>query len=89
MAYGKGSSGSSGINAHKEMAGAGMSGNFGVSPHPGRAAKHPDVNMTHEPMADSFRSAPVGGRGGQMMQGAPDHGEGKGVKDHFNRGGMA
>lgn len=86
--YGKGSSPASGMNAHKAMAGAGMSGNMGVSPYPARSASHPDVNMTHEPMADSFRSAPVKGRGG-MMQGAADHGMGKGVKDHFQRGGKA
>lgn len=72
----------SAMNAHKAMAGAGSTGNFGVKPYPGRAASHPDVGMSHEPMADGARSASVKG-----MQGAPDHGIGKGVSDHFMRAG--
>jgi len=73
-----------GMNAHKRMAGAGNSGNFGVGPHPGRTDKHPDVGMSHDPMDDSARSAAVGGN-----QGAPDHGIGKGARDHFTRDPMA
>ena len=68
------------MNAHKAMAGAGNTGNFGVTKMPGREAPHPDVNMKHEPMADSMRSAAHRG-----MQGAPDHGSLG--NDHFVRGG--
>lgn len=74
-----------GINQHKEMAmGGDGSGSFGVKKMPQREAADPDVKMTHEPMADSFRSASYKG-----MQGAPDHGIGKGVSDHFTRAGKA
>ena len=72
-----------GINQHKQMAmGGDGSGNFGVTKMPQREAGHPDVNMKHEPMADSFRSPAYG-----SMQGAPDHGVGKGAPDHFTRAG--
>lgn len=70
------------MNQHKAMAGADKTGNFGVTKMPGREATHPDVKMTHEPMADSFRSAAVKG-----MQGAPDHGPMG--NDHFVRAGKA
>lgn len=82
--YGQGDVKSKSMNQHKAMAGAGMSGNFGVMPHPGRTAAHPDLKMTHEPMADSMRMPAAG-----KMQGAPDHGIGKGAPDHFKRDGMA
>lgn len=72
------------IRADKLLAGAGMSGNFGVSSYPGRADKHPDIGMSHECLPDSARSAPIGEK-----QGAPDHGIGTGVSDHFTRGGKA
>lgn len=80
--YGQGDVKSGAMNQHKAMAGAGMSGNFGVMPHPGRTMKHPDIGMSHEPMADSSRMPPAGSK-----QGAPDHAMGKGHGDHFARGG--
>lgn len=71
------------VNQHKEMAMGGKgAGSFGVTKLPQREAAHPDVNMTHEPLADSFRSPAY-----KSMQGAPDHGIGKGHPDHFQRGG--
>jgi len=70
------------MNAHKDMAGAGSKGNFGVGAYPGRTASHPDRGMKHDVLPDSARSAAHNG-----MQGAPDHGIGKGVADHFQRGG--
>lgn len=84
--YGKGSTGSDAMNQHKAMAGAGMKGSFGVTEYPGRVAKHPDIGMSHEAMADSARSPASPGKGFPMM-GAPDHGMGKGHPDHFDRGG--
>ena len=86
MAYGKGDANSSAMNQHRKMAGAAMKTDFNVGPYPARSAPHPDIKLTHEPMADSFRSGPVGGKGG-MMQGAPDHGPMG--RDHFQRGGKA
>lgn len=59
-----------------------MSGSFGVDKMPGRTMVHPDMKMTHEPMADSMRMPAAG-----KMQGAPDHGPMG--QDHFMRGGKA
>lgn len=85
--YGKGSVSSDAMNQHKNMAGAGSKTDFGVGKIPGREAKHPDLMMSHEAMDDSMRSPSVKGKGGMAMQGAPDHGQGMGAKDHFLRGG--
>lgn len=82
--YGQGDVKSKSMNAHKNMAGAGMSGSFGVDKMPGRTMMHPDLKMTHAPMADSERMPPAG-----RMQGSPDHGVGKGHPDHFLRAGKA
>ena len=68
------------MNAHKMMAGAGSSGNFGVAAYPGRSDKHPDHGMSHDTLPDSARSACCGDK-----MGAPDHGIGTGAKDHFRR----
>ena len=78
---------SSDVNQHKRLAGATSSGNFGVEKLPQRDVPHPDVNMKHEPMDDGSRAKGIGRKGGYDMQSAPDHGVGKGVKDHFMRDG--
>lgn len=88
MAYGKGGVSSSDLNQHKRLAGAGMKGSMDVSPYPGRTMTHPDIGMKHVAMDDSMRAVTPPGKG-MPRQGAPDHGMGKGAKDHFNRGGMA
>lgn len=72
------------MNAHKRMAGADQSGNFGVKPAPGRVAMHPDMGMAGKTLSDTERCPPHGDKMGQ-----PDHGVGKGAKDHFERGGKA
>lgn len=78
----------SSINAHKKMAGADQSGGFGVGKGFASAGSHPDVGMKHDPMDDGARMPAVKGGNG-MMQGAPDHGVGKGYRDHFQRDGKA
>lgn len=72
------------LGQHKMMAGAGMSGNFGVQPFPCKPMAHPDVGMSHAAMDDSARGTPpaTGGR-----QAAPDHAMNKGMPDHHRRGG--
>ena len=87
MTYGGSKMNNSDMNAHKAMAGAGSSGNFGIKPLPQRDATHPDLGMKHDAMDDGMRSPAVKGGEGRMMQGSPDHGMGKGVKDHFDRAG--
>ena len=76
------------LNQHKEMAGAGQKGSFGVTAMPCNPTQHPDVGMSHMPMDDGNRGAGPGIGGGKSkmgMQAAPDHGpQGK---DHFNRAG--
>ena len=86
MAFGKGSVKSDAIPQHKKMAGAGMSGNFGVKPLPQRDAPHPDIGMKHVALDDSARGAPPPMKGHHgLMQSNADHGpQGK---DHFERGG--
>lgn len=86
--FGGKSIGSTAMNQHKAMAGAGNSGDFGVSKFPARDVPHPDVGMKHEAMDDMGRGAkpPIKGNGG-LMQSAPDHG-GPG-RDHFTRDGKA
>ncbi len=79
--YGKGSISSNSVNAHKAMAGAMDKGNFGVKPLAG-GVPHPDVKMGHAPMDDGMRMKSTG-----MGQAAPDHGMGRGMKDHHQRGG--
>ena len=88
--YGSGSVKESGMNAHKEMAGAGSKGNFGVGAFPVKSVPHPDAKADtgmKPHMDDSMRGSAVKGGQGGMMQAAPDHGEGMGMKDHFARAG--
>lgn len=84
--YGKGSITSNAINQHREMAGAGSKGNFGVGKLPQRDKQHPDVGMSHAAMDDAKRGPGLGGSG-MAKQAAPDHGQ-MGA-DHFNRYGKA
>lgn len=78
---------SSEVNSHKKMAGAMMSGNFGVQKHPGNPTMHPDVGMKHDAMSDGSRGAGPGIGSGMAKQAAPDHGMGSGMKDSWNRAG--
>ena len=85
MAYGQGDAKSGAMNQHREMAGAGSSGTFGVKGLPQKPVPHPAVHEAMSPpMEDSMRAAPPA-RGGK--QAAPDHAEGAGIKDHFTRAG--
>lgn len=54
MAFGKGMVKSNEVNAHKVMAGAQMSGNFGVGPLPGGGAKRKAEGVSGDP----FRRGP-------------------------------
>lgn len=71
------------IRQRKLMAGAAQSGNFGVG-KPVSPVAHPDASMSHAATADGARGTPpaTGGR-----QAAPDHAAGKGMRDHYRRGG--
>jgi hypothetical protein len=68
------------IRQHKQMAGAGEKGNFGVDPYPTRDAMHPDAvaHTGRKPeLEDSARGIPPGmggGKGSHARQAAPDHG---------------
>lgn len=85
MAYGKGKVSSDAMNQHRSMAGAGMKGSFGVGPLPQRDKQHPDVGMSHAPLEDAKRGAPMGISGKDAnMQASPDHGPMG--NDHFVRG---
>ena len=75
---------SSSMNAHKAMAGAGSSGTFGCGTFPCKPVAHPDASMSHAAMDDGMRGAPPA-KGGR--QASPNHAEGSGMRDHFNRGG--
>lgn len=86
MAYGKGMVTSGEMNAHKSMAGAGSSGNFGVkSAFSAGHQTQPGVK-SFEAMNDGSRAAKPGipRAGGHAMQAAADHGDMG--KDHFTRG---
>lgn len=79
--YGKGSVKSDTVSQHKELAGAKMSGTFGVGKFPARAGAN-GQGARHDTLPDGSRGPGIGAKG-IMQQAAPDHGP-SGV-DHFTR----